>query len=719
MNVLYFDLRGRVRTLSFRDPAVGSYDVRVRTTTSVISTGTETHGIRHNRRPLWQKARSEHDAVRRALSMFRAGTLFKTLRGEDASAAPFTDRTRKIWPLGYSAVGVVEQSGDAAGVTPGSRVACMGHPHADVMVLPRSLIAPVPEDVDDETAAMGAIASIALRGVHRAGCGLGDVVVVVGLGLIGLLTVQILHAYGVVVIGVDPLDARRALAIKWGAAATFAPDDPRGPTDTLRLSEGRGADAALVTAGSSSAGPVSLASRLIGARGRVVIVGATGLELPRGDLYRTEADVLLSRSYGPGRYDSAFEENARPYPDDDVRWDEQRNLREYLRLVGSRRMSPRELITSRFPFTDAASAYDALIASPAATIAAALQHDTSEPFVPIEPPAIRTTRAPIPVAVVGHGEFARRFHLPSLHGSPDFALRWLIGRNAGRARALGRDLGVSRTSAELDDALGDPDVEAVFVLTRHDSHASITLQALEAGKAVFVEKPMALSMPDAQRIEAASTGSNLPLAVGFNRRSSELSRRARDLATSRTTPVQMMFRVASTFLPSHHWVYDPSVGGGRVVGEACHFIDYFRWVVGAEIERVTSVGGSLTHAAGGPIDNFCAIYELSDGTIATLMYTDLGRVDFPKERFELYSGTIALAIDDFMALHAAGEPGASLRLARPDKGFEREASDFARYLRTDDPCDLATAHDGSEATRWALETERAIRASMTGGKSDE
>jgi predicted dehydrogenase len=298
-------------------------------------------------------------------------------------------------------------------------------------------------------------------------------------------------------------------------------------------------------------------------------------------------------------------------------------------------------------------------------------------------------------------------------GSDRYDLRWLIGRKSRRAKEAGQRFGVKRTGDRLDAVLEDNDIKAVFVFTRHDSHARVALRCLEAGKAVFVEKPIALNLADAQAVRRSAQERGLPFAIGFNRRHSALAARCRSYAAARKTPIQALFRVAATYLPAEHWVYDPAVGGGRVIGEACHFIDFLRWVLGDDITGVTARGGTWTHPAHRLVDNFTATFTFASGSLGTLLYSDLGRADFPKERFELFSGETALALDDFVSLTVAGDVDASVRLDRPDKGFERELDAFADYLQTAEPGVLAGAHDGELALEWGLAIEDQLRPEDT------
>jgi len=589
------------------------------------------------------------------------------------------------------------------------------------MKLPASMVALIPESVDDETAAFTAIGAIALHGVHRTAAGAGDVIPVVGLGLIGLLAVQILRAYGVTVIGVDPIEARRELAISFGAERTFGPNDPILRHVTQEVSEGRGADAVLVAAAASSSGPVELASALVAPHGRVVLVGATGMSLPGGELYRKEADVLISRSYGPGRYDDEIEEGCRPLATESSRWSEQRNFDEFLRLAATGAIAPSELITGRVSFDAPERAYDDLIRRGDRIIASVLTYDevsavatahdaSTAASSETSAPNVRTKPAAIPVAVVGHGDFAKRVHLPALAGSDRYDVRWLIGRQSRRAKEIGERFGIGKTADRLDAALEEEAVQAVFIFTRHDTHARLARECLSAGKGVFLEKPIALTPGDAASVREVVERRALPFAIGFNRRHSLLATRFREYAARRRTPIQMLFRVAGTYLPAEHWVYDPELGGGRIIGEACHFIDFLRWIVGEEITDVTARGGTWTHSGHRIIDNATATFTFASGSIGTLLYSDLGRADFPKERFELLSGEIALALDDFVTLKVAGDIDASIRLDKPDKGFERELTAFADYLRTSEPGDLAGARDGEAALVWGIEIEHQLFA---------
>jgi predicted dehydrogenase/threonine dehydrogenase-like Zn-dependent dehydrogenase len=658
--------------------------VLVRVDHSCVSPGTELAGIRGGAVPLWRRAVAHPGKLRRALQV---------AAGEGVSGIRRVARARRmaVQPVGYSAAGEVLEVGDGVdGVCVGDRVACAGNQfahHAAVIRVPRTLVARVPDGVSLAAASTVALGAIALQGVRRARPTLGETIVVVGLGALGQLAAQLLRAAGCAVVGVDPDDGRVKLALALGVETGIGPGGGDPVDRVLRLTGGVGADGVLVTASSSSSEPLSAAFRMCRRKGRVVLVGDVGLALERSDVYVKELDFLVSTSYGPGRYDPVHEEGGIDYPLPYVRWTEGRNMDAYLRLLASGGVRADPLLEAVFPVDEARAAYDALERRAPRPLTVLLRYP-AEPVparraVP-NPGAPRGRPGRVRFAVVGAGSFARAVHLPALQGMADrVEIRAVVNGSGHSAHAAAREFGAAYATTDAREVLADPEVDAVLVCTRHHLHASLAAEALDAGKHVLVEKPLALTPDELERVRAAAGargGEGPVLLTGFNRRFSPFSRRIAEILGRRSGPLMAAYRVNAGALPPGSWVYGPE-GGGRNVGEACHFYDWLGWLTGARVVRV-SVQRARGPAGGHPAaDDFAASLAFDDGSAATLLYTALGSPLHPKERVEVFADGKVITLDDWSALAVSGARVSGLRTRVPDKGHRDEVEAFVRAVR--------------------------------------
>jgi predicted dehydrogenase/threonine dehydrogenase-like Zn-dependent dehydrogenase len=623
-------------------PALRPGGVLVATACSLISAGTERSTVATARMGLLGKARSRPDLVRQVVRVARREGLLETYR-------MVRNRLDTPLPLGYSSAGYVAAVAEGAlGLRPGDRVACAGAgyaSHAEVAFVPRNLAAKVPDGVPLEDAAYATVGAIALQGVRRAGVSLGDKVAVIGLGLIGQLTVQILKAAGCKVLAIDLARDLVDLARRSGADLALArADDPERAA--LELGDGHGVDAAIVTASTKESDPVDLAGALCRERGRVVIVGNVRLDVPRELYYRKELDLVLSRSYGPGRYDPSYEEGGIDYPLPYVRWTEQRNLEAFLGLLADDRLDTRLLTTHTFPIADAGKAY-ALVTgdAPGRSVGILLRYGDAERIattIALPPPLEPRGEAP-GISFVGAGSFAQGFLLPNLRGSrlrsQGFGgqvggLRYVVANDGLRARAAQGKFGFDAAATDPAAAIGDPATRAVVIATRHDSHADLACRALAAGKHVFVEKPLAVTREQLDAVRRAAAAAPGRLMVGFNRRFAPAAAAARDALSGRQGPLLVHYRVNAGPLPRGHWLGDPAQGG-RLVGEACHFVDFVLFLTGERIRRVFASG------------DVAIALDLSGGSSATIHYTDAGDRATPKEWVEAIGGGRVVRIDDF------------------------------------------------------------------------
>ncbi len=683
-------------------PRASGPDLLVESRSTLVSAGTERMLVEFGRSNLLQKARSQPDKVRQVLDKVRTDGLGPTLEAVRAKLdAPI--------PLGYCHAGVVVEAGPrAGGFHPGERVVTNGA-HAEYVRVPHTLAARIPDGVSFEAAAFTPVAAIGLQGIRLAAPTLGETVVVYGLGLIGLLTVQLLRANGCRVIGIDRDAGRLALARRFGAhPVEGAGSAHEVAARVLAETGGTGADAVLLTLATKVDvnEPVHAAAEMSRKRGRLVLVGVTGLHLSRDDFYRKELSFTVSCSYGPGRYDPAYEEKGEDYPLPFVRWTEQRNFQAVLELMARGAVDPLPLVTHRFPFEEARAAYDVVAgAEPSLGVVLAYRDRGGEP--PVR--AARTLELAVPapvksgaarVGMIGAGNFAVRTLLPALREAGAELVAIASGGGTSGAVA-GEKFGFRRATTEAEAVISDPDVDTVLVLTRHDSHARLALRALEAGKHVFVEKPLALREEELDALERAAAASGRLLTVGFNRRFAPLAEEARKLLAGRAGPLSLVLTVNAGAIPRDHWTQDPEVGGGRIVGEACHFLDLARSLAGSPIVSlsVTAAGDGKGRA----VDDVAHLSAaFADGSTAVVHYLANGPKSFPKERVECFWDGKALSIDNWRRLRRWGVPGPLWERPRGmDKGHAAEVRAWLAAVRAGGPAPIPL-DELLEVSRWAI-----------------
>ena len=638
-------------------PAPGR--VLVANAASVISSGTERTAVASGGGggSLPMRAIRNPDLVKRALEHLREHGLRETLDLARGVTAPDT-------ALGYSSAGVVLDTGGIADFRVGQLVACGGAgsaSHAEVVSVPGNLVAVVPPEVAPRAAAFATLGAIALQGVRRAEPSLGDRVVVIGLGLLGLLTAQLLRAAGCAVLGIEPSERRREIAAALGVDRAVSPEEAR--TAVMSWSERIGADAVVITAAASSSAIVNDAVAMARRKGRVVPVGDVGLGLERAPLYQREADVLISTSYGPGRYDPSYEEAGVDYPIAYVRWTENRNMGEILRLLAVGRLNVDPLIELDLPIERAHEAY-AAVNGAEPPLAAVLTYGgrINEPqpeIVRVSSSAgARATAAGAPrvrIALVGAGGFVSAVHLPNIKADGAAQVQIVANRGGTSASDAARLAGGADTTTDWRAAIARDDVDLVLIGTRHDSHAEIAAAALGAGKAVFVEKPLGLNREEIDAVWEASQV-NDRLAIGFNRPFAPLARALEgELRAGVPTPLHVIYRVCAP-LPLDHWLNDPAVGGGRVQGEACHMFDFVNWLCGTPV-RVTAAALPSPPALR-TVESASVTVAYGSGSVASVHYSGVGAGTMPKERIEVLGGGRSWVLEDFTSLtsYGAGEP---------------------------------------------------------------
>lgn len=619
---------------------------------------------------------------------------------------------------GYSTAGVIVECGtEVPGFRPGDRVACSGvnyASHAEFNTVPHQLLTPIPDGVDFDEAAFVTLGAIAMQGLRQAEPSFGETFVVSGLGLLGLLALQMARAAGCRVIGCDPLPAKRELATQLGAEAVCAPDEL---TKTVaEWTAGYGADAVVICAASKSSAVANQAIDVCRQKGRVVVVGAVGMQLQREAMYLKEVDFRISCSYGPGRYNANYEERGLDFPYGYVRWTEGRNMAEFLRMVADGKVQLRPLISMVQDVDTAAVAYDAVLAGQEDLVAALIRY----------PHAEETTEAPkrtyvlksgqakgnVGVAVIGAGSFAMGQHLPNLQQIRDARLEAVVARTGSKARQAAQRFGARTCGTDYEEILQRDDIDAVVIATRHNLHHDMCLAAAKHGKHIFVEKPMALTVPECEAICDAVADAGVLLTVGFNRRFSGLAQAAKATLAAVHGPKTILYRCNAGALPQGHWAADPVEGGGRILGEAVHFFDFCCWLLDADPVSVKASRIDSADAGSDPAralkqqppvieaDNLSTLLRFPDGSVATILYTCLGNTAMGKERVEVFAGGGGLVLDDYRALQFHGLAGRDVKQSTEDKGQKALMENFVAAIQGKAELDITPAH-GLRATRIA------------------
>jgi predicted dehydrogenase len=695
-------------------PLVRPGHLLIRTRNSLVSAGTERMLLEFGRANFLDKARQQPDKVRQVIDKLRTDGIGPTMRSVQA-------KLDKPIPLGYSNAGVVVEVG--AGVTRfqvGDRVVSNG-PHAEYVCIPENLCAAVPEGVDDEAACFTVVSAIALQGIRLVQPTLGETVVVTGLGLIGLLAVQLLRANGCRVLGID-LDRDRAALARTFGAETCVPSAGEDPLEAARrVSAGRGVDAVVITASTRSNEPVHQAAQMCRKRGRIVLVGVTGLELSRADFYEKELSFQVSCSYGPGRYDPAYEEQGHDYPVGFVRWTEQRNFEAVLDLLAAGHLAVGSLVSERIAIGDAARGYEVLASGN--PLAIVLQYPADEAatvaggrVVPLGPPlepAAAAGSAPR-VSVIGAGNYAAQVLIPALAATPA-RLQTLVSAAGVSGTRTGRKHGFAAAATDATAAITAADTDAVVIATRHDSHAALVVEALKARKHVFVEKPLAITRPQLDGIVAAHAaavagGFNPVVMVGFNRRYAPQVIRIRELLAATAEPRVFVMTVNAGEIPPEHWTQSDAVGGGRIIGEGCHFVDLLRFLAGSPIRRTHAVRMGPAPGIAVRDDKATITLEFADGSFGTVHYLANGHRSLPKERLEVFCRGAVLQLDNFRRLTGFGWPGFSkLNLWKQDKGNEACMAAFIAAVRGGQPSPMPFG-ELVEVTRSTFDAVEAMHA---------
>ena len=686
MNQVLQNLKtGKIELVNIPAPVCRPGQILIATRRSLISAGTERMVVEFGQANLLAKARSQPERVRQVLGKIRTDGLLPTLEAVFA-------RLDQPLPLGYCNAGAVLEVGEGVtGFAVGDRVISNG-PHAELVCMPVNLCAHIPDEVSDDEAAFTVLASVGLQGIRLVNPTLGENVVVIGMGLIGLMTAQLLLANGCRVLGID-LDAQKlALARSLGVDTADLNPGVDPVAAGMAFSDGRGVDAVLITASTKSNDPVHQAAQMSRKRGRLVLVGVTGLELSRADFYEKELSFQVSCSYGPGRYDDKYEQDGQDYPFGFVRWTEQRNFEAVLSLMASGKLDTKPLISRRLPQLQAAEAYRLLLEDH--TLLGILltypengvdiAHTVKSLAVAQATPSL--AKNPV-VGVIGAGNFASQVLIPALKKTPA-ALKTVASGNDTTAAVAMRRFGFQQATSDYHAILENAEINTVFIATRHDLHARLVVEALQAGKNVFVEKPLALNRAELASVQKAwQRAQNQQLMVGFNRRFSPLVVRMQQLLAGRSQPLSAVYTINAGEIPAGHWAQDMRIGGGRIIGEGCHFIDLLRFLVGYAI---TGLEARMMGVADGVMvrqDKMSILLEFVDGSTGVVHYLANGSKNYPKERVDVFSEGRVLVMDNFKSLRGYGWKGFNkMGLPRQDKGHNAEiAAYIARLTAGGDP----------------------------------
>ncbi|MBS0350811.1 MAG: bi-domain-containing oxidoreductase [Proteobacteria bacterium] len=646
---------------------------------SCISAGTEASRIKTSGTPIWQRAFQHKQQVGDVLQLVNTIGLSRTynlinekLKGEKAA--------------GYSASGQVIAVGSGIkGFKVGDRVACAGAQfayHAEIITVPENLAVLIPDQVTEPQAATVTLGAIALQGIRRAMPTLGETFVVIGLGILGQLTSQILQANGCRVIGIDLDTQRLDLATQLGTENTLLSDAENNVPAVYRLTGGVGADGVIITAATSSDDVVANAFKMCRKKGRVVLVGDVGLNLQRKDFYEKELDFYISCSYGPGRYDQRYEEQGLDYPIGYVRWTENRNMAEYLRLIQQGKINVTALISNTFPVEQADQAYQNL------SLLTLLQYAQSN--LPrkiskvINPKSTVYAKNKIRLAVAGAGGFAKQMHLPNIAQLNNlYHLQAIMSRSGHNAKSMANKFSANYATTDYQQLLEDPEIDAILIATRHYLHAELVLRALYAGKNVLVEKPLALAPSELEKIiKFYQTSVEAPkplLLTGFNRRFSMYAQEIKKVIADRTGPLIINYRMNAGYLPSDHWV-QTAEGGGRNIGEACHIYDLFTFFTNSKITTVNTQAISSKNEYYSSGDNFITMMHFEDGSVANLIYTALGNKKYPKEQMEIFFDGVVISMNDYQALQVIGKKAKAIKTNIAEKGQLEELKAFAAAL---------------------------------------
>ncbi len=705
---------GKLEVKEVPPPKAGTREILVRTTASLISAGTERMVVDFAKKSMPAKAKARPDLVKKILTKAKTD-------GVTATFKAVMSRLDEPLPLGYSAAGSVVEVGEGleGSFRVGDRVAISGAGianHAEFCAVPRNLAAPIPEGVSDQQACYGTLSAIALHAVRNLDPGLGDMVAVLGLGLIGQLACQLLGVAGARAIAIDYDDERLKTAKSNGAELAINLQVPDLINRVMSHTSGRGCDGILIAAATPSNHPFETAADLARDRARVCLVGFCGTEFPYAPFMQKELSIIVSRSYGPGRYDEDYENRDVKYPEGFVRWTETENLTESLRLMSptiNPRLNIAALTTHNFEISEAEKAYKLVIEKSEPHLGIVLTYrDTKQvPNKPSQHVQTSVKNDACVLGVIGGGNFARNTLLPAISKVPDAILHTLVTKRGASADFSQNKFGFTRACSEENDIFENPSINAVLVASRHNSHARLTVEALSAGKSVLVEKPLGLNKEELQAIRLARKDANAFFQVGFNRRFAPLAVKARNMLAAISGPRFMVFRINAGSVPVGSWLHSPNEGGGRIIGEMCHFIDLARFFAN---KPIVSVMADSPRSNNNICDDVTATLRFDDGGLGVVVYTSLGDNAYPKENYEIYAGGSVIALNNFRTLTVTSGGTTQKSGINQDKGYKSSLIAFVEAVKSGGPAPIDEEEllETSQATLAILESLRTGRRVM-------
>lgn len=675
---------GETKVIEVPLPSIRPGGVIVKNLYSVISLGTENTLVKFAKKNLIGKAQERPD-------LFKA---FLDKAKRDGFLVAFQQaqrRLEKYIPLGYSSAGIVtEVSNDVTEFKVGDKVACAGAEyawHADTIFVPKNLLAKVPDNVDLKDAAFTTISSIALNGIRCVSPEIGQTIVIIGLGLLGLLAVQIAKASGCRVIGID-LDERKVKMAQQLGIDLALVRVPENESTVMEFTGGTGADAVIITASSESNDTVELAGKIARSRGKIAIIGAVSLDIPREYYYKKELSVIIPSSYGPGRYDRNYEEMGHDYPVSFVRWTISRNMQTVLNLIREKKLLPSKLVTGTFSIDSSQDAYAKLEDSDALNIGLVIKYD-EEPKIE-DSSVIHVHKAEpksgtIRCGIIGAGIYATSIAIPLISKTKEFSLEAVSTASGLNARSVADKYKIPKAYSDYHALLEDGSIDLIFIMTRNSLHAPILVEALKKEKNVFVEKPLAVNFEEIEDIEKTWIQYKKTVMAGFNRRYAPFTNEIKSFFKNRTTPMIALYRVNAEEIPPDHWIYDKKEGGGRIISEAPHFVDYLSYIIGSKPTRVFTnpIQSEKKHDV---MDNFIIDIDFEDGSSGSVIYTSHGSKKFSKERAEFFADNKSAVLDNFreLKLVSNNKTTSKKNLFSQDKGHKNELGFLAKSLRDGD-----------------------------------
>jgi predicted dehydrogenase/threonine dehydrogenase-like Zn-dependent dehydrogenase len=708
-----FNKKGEIIVEEVPSPAISDDEVLVQVYYSCISSGTEISVLKSQGKSLFKKVLDKPQNVQKVLEMIKEKGLFDSI----------VKVKRKIDtknPIGYSAAGIVLEVGKKIReIKPGDRVACAGSGianHAELIAVPENLVVKIPEDLSIKEASTVALGAIALQGVRRCSPQIGDFVVVIGLGLLGQITAQLLKLSGCRTIGIDLDKKRLDKAQGHGLYKGISAEDSNVVEEVVKITNGYGADSVIITAAASSELLINQSIEMCRRKGKVVIVGDVLLHINREEFYKRELDLLISTSYGPGRYDEKYELKNYEYPYAYIRWTENRNMKEYLQLLAEKKIEVDTLIEKIYPVEDVRSAYEVLKSQDRPLIVLLEYNKEIKPVKKLiigkfynEKKIEDRKEKTINVGIIGAGNFTQEVHLPNFKKLGNLFRVYAVSCKLGdEAESAAKQYDAKFATTGYRDILNDANIGMVLITTRHNLHVQIAIEAAEAGKAIFLEKPMALNEKELDALVKVLEKTGVPFAVGFNRRFSPLIIKLKEILSRRINPIIVNYRMNAGFIPKGHWVHTEE-GGGRNIGEACHIYDLFNYLTESEVLQVSALSINPKTEQYGNNDNFSATIKYKDGSVCNLIYTAIGAKSAPKEQMDIYFDNKMLYLNDYKELYFYDAGRKLIGKGSQDKGYFNELKEFGNYILKNGTASIIPLWQLIQATQISFDVENQIR----------